>query len=129
MAKLHPISGTGIETRIADVIFVHGLGGDAFKTWRYGDDQSTSWPHWLGDEFKNVGVWSLGYAASPSKWTRFLKMFSKERSDEGYSMSLPNRSGQVLNLLCLSYSFDSAAVSGQGRGQERGNCRLGWFWT
>ncbi|WP_162044897.1 tetratricopeptide repeat protein [Undibacterium sp. YM2] len=100
MAKLHPISGTDIETRIADVIFVHGLGGDAFKTWRHGEDQSTSWPHWVGDEFKNVGVWSLEYAASPSRWLRIPKIFSNVRSDAGHSMALPTRSRQVLNLLC-----------------------------
>ena len=66
LSVLHQISGCEQPNRKADVIFVHGLGGGAFTTWRHGDDESTSWPHWLGQEFPEVGVWSLGYAASPS---------------------------------------------------------------
>lgn len=70
MSELHEISGCDNENRKADVIFVHGLGGDPFKTWRYGDDESTSWPHWLGEEFSDVGVWSLEYVATKSNVAR-----------------------------------------------------------
>jgi len=50
LSRLHPISGCDDAARQADVVFVHGLGGDAFGTWRHGKDESTSWPHWLGPE-------------------------------------------------------------------------------
>jgi tetratricopeptide (TPR) repeat protein len=81
------------------VVFLHGLGGDAFTTWRYGDDDSSSWPHWLGNEFPDVGVWSLGYAASPTKLTRILGWFSWRHRDSGYAMTLPDRALQVLDLM------------------------------
>ena len=81
------------------MIFIHGLGGDAFGTWRDGEEDSSSWPHWLGEEFSGVGVWSLGYAASPSKWTRFLGLFRKQGRDSGYTMALPDRALQVLDLM------------------------------
>lgn len=68
MSKLHKISGCDNADRKADVVFIHGLGGDPFETWRFGEADHTSWPHWLGEEFEDVGVWSLGYAASPTKW-------------------------------------------------------------
>lgn len=99
MSQLHPISGCDNSERKADVIFLHGLGGDAFGTWRHGKDDSTSWPHWLGGEFPGVGVWSLGYAASASKWPCVLGWFSERWRDAGHIMSLPDRAGQVLDLM------------------------------
>lgn len=105
MSQLHRIAAsTAIEPK-ADVVFVHGLGGDAFDTWRYEIDESMSWPHWLAAEFPNVAVWSLAYAASPTKRFRRLrktaaKLFTNASADDiGESMPLINRAGQVLDLL------------------------------
>ncbi|MBM7866994.1 hypothetical protein GTO89_11115 [Heliobacterium gestii] len=85
------------------MVFVHGLGGDAFDTWRQDKNPETYWPNWVGQEFPEVGVWSLGYAASPTKWarvwSRFCGSFSKSTGDFGYAMSLPDRARQVLDLL------------------------------
>ena len=103
MSTLHQISGCQNSARKADVIFLHGLGGDPFNTWRHGKDESTSWPHWLGKEFPEVGIWSLGYAASPTKWMRpvgwLLSKFSNDWQDAGHAMSLPDRASQVLDLI------------------------------
>jgi hypothetical protein len=35
------------DDRVADIIFVHGLDGDAFKTWRKGRNPENYWPKWL----------------------------------------------------------------------------------
>lgn len=94
MSTLHRISGTENQHRDADVVFIHGLGGDASITWRHGTDAKTSWPHWVGAEFSNVGVWSLGYAASPSGWTRLLPTWLGDARDAGFTMSLPDRATQ-----------------------------------
>jgi WD40 repeat protein len=99
LSILHAISGCDNTERRADVVFVHGLGGDAFDSWRHGKDESTSWPRWLGREFPQAGVWSIGYAASPTKWTRFLGWCSEHRRDAGQGMALPDRALQVLDSM------------------------------
>jgi tetratricopeptide (TPR) repeat protein len=96
LSRLHEIAGCDNPGRKADVIFVHGLGGDYAATWRH--DQNSSWPHWLAEEFSDVGVWSLEYAASPTKLARVRGWFTGDR-DAGYSMALPDRAGQVLDRM------------------------------
>lgn len=108
-AQLHLISthpaGIVSEKRVLDVVFVHGLGGDPFGTWRYGQDDSTSWPHWLADEYgERIGVWSFGYPARKSTAPRFRNQLkqalgSQIIKDKGFSMPLPRRAGHALNKM------------------------------
>ncbi|MEU4762001.1 hypothetical protein AB0H12_02025 [Actinosynnema sp. NPDC023794] len=53
------------EAPVLDVVFLHGLGGNARTTWSAGE---AFWPGWLGADVPGVGVWSVGYDASPSGW-------------------------------------------------------------
>ncbi|WP_410666315.1 FxSxx-COOH system tetratricopeptide repeat protein [Amycolatopsis sp. lyj-84] len=50
-----------------DVVFLHGLDGDARKTWA-GGSPSSFWPEWLAEDFDRVAVWSVGYEAWSSGW-------------------------------------------------------------
>ncbi len=85
---LHWIAGTKEDGRLLDVVFVHGLGGDARTTWMADkDDHNSFWPGWLAKDVQGIGVWTLGYAADASKW--------KEET-----MPLADRGNQVLDLLC-----------------------------
>ena len=68
-----------------DVVFVHGLGGDAILTWRSGED---TWLEWLADDFPEAAIWSLGYPADNTKWT-----------SRGNGMSLPDRVHTLMNRL------------------------------
>ena len=99
MSVLHRVSTSAGSDHLADVVFLHGLGGDAFKTWRHGNDQSTSWPHWLAEEFPDVGIWLLGYAASPTKRARGIRKLISGDRDAGHAMPLPDRAREVVDLM------------------------------
>jgi hypothetical protein len=68
LSELHRVSDAGRET-VADLIFVHGLGGDAFATWWHDQDQpKDSFPFWLAEDCPRLAVHTLAYDASPSQW-------------------------------------------------------------
>jgi protein SERAC1 len=90
------ISSCDNPSRIADVIFVHGLDGDARTAWHPRDKPEDFWPTWLGQDFPNVGLWSLGYAVSASAW-------------KGHSMPLFDRANNTLDRLQLD-GFDRRPI-------------------
>ena len=54
----------------ADVVFVHGLGGDARSTWHPQGkrDDDNYWLGWLGKDNLCVNIWSFGYNAEATNW-------------------------------------------------------------
>ena len=90
MSQLIKIAGYPGEPR-ASVIFVHGLGGHAYDTWRRdikktaGDDASF-WPLWLAQDVEGITVYALAYEAPASNWL-------------GTSMPLQDRAVNVLEIL------------------------------
>jgi hypothetical protein len=83
---IEKIIGCSDDDRVADIVFVHGLDGDAMSTWHPQDRPDAFWPKWIGEAFPEVGVWSLGYRAASIGWT-------------GTSMPLTDRATNVLSLL------------------------------
>jgi hypothetical protein len=84
---------------IANIVFVHGLGGHNKSTWESKPgDASTFWPKWLEEDLNllpdlsgaPVVVWSLGY---PAEVFRFL-FFSIARRD-----SIPERATSLANRI------------------------------
>jgi pimeloyl-ACP methyl ester carboxylesterase len=68
----------------ANILFLHGLGGDQKLTWTGKAD--AFWPGWLAEMFPDIAVFSLGYEASPSGWL-------------GPTMPISDRATQLLALL------------------------------
>ncbi|MBW4700074.1 MAG: TIR domain-containing protein [Aphanocapsa lilacina HA4352-LM1] len=68
MSELIPILGTRNPDRLGDVVFVHGLDGDARKTWQPENKPERFWPNWIGEDIDGVGVWSLGYPINAFGW-------------------------------------------------------------
>jgi tetratricopeptide (TPR) repeat protein len=82
-SKLRRIShGTGFT---ADVIFVHGMDGNAKDTWVTANGKSC-WADWLSEDRPDLCVWSFDYPASSSAWL-------------GSAMQLPDRAINFLNHL------------------------------
>lgn len=50
-----------------DIVFVHGLVGDAHDTWRHLVSEE-SWLDWVDQDHCRAAVWTLGYEASPTAW-------------------------------------------------------------
>ncbi|MCV2362182.1 TIR domain-containing protein [Paucibacter sp. DJ1R-11] len=59
--------GSSQATRL-DVIFLHGLQGDAKKTWSTGLISSKFWPEWIAQDSK-LSVWSVDYPTLVTDWT------------------------------------------------------------
>ena len=88
MSTLNRISTGQQDLAIGDVVLVHGLGGDPYKTWQYYDRPEGFWPLWLAQDIPQLNVWTVGYEAAPSAWL-------------GTAMPLTDRARNVLDLLTL----------------------------
>jgi len=83
---LQKIAGCDNQNRTLDIIFIHGLGGDSWSTWMADVNLIESfWPYWLFQDFPNLGLWTLGYTTSSTKW-------------KSESMPLGDRGNQILDL-------------------------------
>jgi hypothetical protein len=83
------IAGCENDERVADVVFVHGLGGDGLQTWHPDGSKDKFWPKWIYEKRRDVGVWSLEYEAAKTKWT-------------GDALALPDRAVDILGRLSLA---------------------------
>ena len=71
MAELIPVSNTELTDQAADVIFVHGLDGDARSTWTTPALKDGFWPAWLGAERPDLRIWSVAYDVKSSSWAGY----------------------------------------------------------
>jgi pimeloyl-ACP methyl ester carboxylesterase len=85
MSRLIKVAGWGAGTR-ANVVFVHGLGGHAYDTWRQGAEGNTFWPVWLARDIPGLAAWTLAYEAPPTNWL-------------GTAMPIQDRAKNVLECL------------------------------
>jgi pimeloyl-ACP methyl ester carboxylesterase len=80
---------------VGNVVFVHGLEGDADSTW--GSNKASSWQHWLSTRCPKVASYGLSYPNAAFFW-------------RGHSMALHDRAVNVLATLQASGVFDKPFV-------------------
>jgi len=101
MSRLIKIAGFGGAAR-ASVIFVHGLGGHAYDTWRRDTKKEAAgdasfWPLWLAQDVPGISVYTLAYEAPASNWS-------------GTSMPLQDRAVNVLEVLLSEPGLKTAPI-------------------
>ena len=81
----------------ANVVFFHGLGGDAKSTWQATKDEASFWPAWLAQDIEGLSVYSVGYEAPVS-------------GSNGSAMELTDRAANVLNLLLVKLDLGAGEL-------------------
>jgi len=84
--------------KCGNVVFVHGLGGHVYDTWRRGADDATFWPLWLAEDIEGLTVYSLAYDAPPTNWL-------------GTAMPLQDRAVNVLDCLLSEADLQKEPVT------------------
>ena len=67
VANLHRIDQNG-PAGIVDVLLIHGLGGNARRTWTLATDAGAYWPKWLAEDLPQARIWCAEYPSEPSGW-------------------------------------------------------------
>ncbi len=80
------------------VIFVHGLGGHAYETWKQRESDETFWPSWLARDVEGLTVWTLSYSAPATNWL-------------GTAPPLQDRAVTVLELLLSRPELKNAPIA------------------
>lgn len=89
--------GSGSGEKRANVIFLHGLGGDPRTTSQHGPDEQSFWPGWLAEDIRGLAVYSIGYEASVSRW-------------RGTAMHLADRAANVLARILAEPELQSGQL-------------------
>ena len=90
VTELVKVAGWTGERR-GSVVFVHGLGGHVYDTWRRSPNDELFWPLWLARDIEGLTVYSLSYAAPASNWL-------------GTSMPLEDRASTSSNASLVKHS-------------------------
>jgi Putative serine esterase (DUF676) len=97
MSRLIKIADWSGEKR-GNVVFVHGLGGHPYDTWRRRSDDGTFWPLWLAQDIKGLAVYSLGYQSPPTNWI-------------GTAMPLLDEAAHALRVLANSEDLKTGPIA------------------
>jgi hypothetical protein len=79
------------------VIFIHGLGGDPYRSWQSAPESQEGLLQWIANDIDGLAVWTVGYRASVSRW-------------RGSAMHLTDRATNVLELLLLEPKLKTGEI-------------------
>ena len=102
------------DITVADLVFVHGLGGGSRSTWTKNGEPSLFWPgEWLPNDpgFRDVRIHSFGYNSNWEKESSLnIHDFSKSLLESIHNCPAIPRNAEVRTLLFLAISWSKAAL-------------------
>jgi len=108
MTKLIKVGDWKDGARV-NVVFVHGLGGDAYDTWRRSAKDNTFWPVWLSRDVPGLVAWTLAYDAPLSNWLG-TAMPIQDRAKNVLECLLGQRELKSLPLVFVCHSLGGLVV-------------------
>src|SRR5260370_38361276 len=108
MAQIVHVGSSRGEKR-ANVIFLHGLGGDPRTTWQHGQDDQSFWPRWLVDDIAGLDVFSVGYESPVSRWNG-TAMHLTACADNVLSRILARSQLQAGQLILIGHSLGGLVI-------------------
>jgi formylglycine-generating enzyme required for sulfatase activity len=102
--KLLKIAGYEGGVPRANVVFVHGLGGHPYDTWRTGLDDENFWPIWLATDVPGINVYTLGYHSPAVNWAGTalsIKVQANETTTQLRSFLVTREPGPIV-FICHS---------------------------
>jgi tetratricopeptide (TPR) repeat protein/pimeloyl-ACP methyl ester carboxylesterase len=109
MADLFLIA-EALGPKSANVIFYHGLGGDAYSTWsQHPKDKASFWPTWLARDIEGLSVYSVGYEAAASRW-RGSAMHLIDRAPNVLASLLAERGLAAGPLILIGHSLGGLVI-------------------
>jgi len=136
VSAIHPISRHN-PAAVADIIFVHGLGGHWRQTWAADLSEDSYWPKWLAERLPTTQIWSLEYEANRSDWQPGMSLV--EHADQLLEILLAHDLGNR-PLLFIAHSLGGLvvksllrasceAVNGGAKQIARSTCGVVFFAT
>lgn len=108
MAQIIHVGSSSGEKR-ASAIFLHGLGGDLYGTWRRSTEDASFWPLWLVEDIPGLSVYLIGYEASVSRW-RGTAMHLTDRAMNLLARILAEPALRTSQLILIGHSLGGLVI-------------------
>jgi hypothetical protein len=108
MTKLIKVAEWTEGSRV-NVVFVHGLGGHAYDSWRRNSKDDTFWPVWLSRDMPGLVAWTLDYEVALTNWSG-AAMPIQDRAKNVLESLLGQRDLKGLPLVFVCHSLGGLVV-------------------
>jgi pimeloyl-ACP methyl ester carboxylesterase len=99
-------------------IFIHGLRGDALATWKSQTAESDFWLRWFQTDLAHVNIWTVGYDAPATRWTKKTAMAIQDRAGSILARLLAEDQLKGTDLALIGHSMGGLIIKQMLRNSE-----------